>query len=154
MILIIEGPDGSGKTTLANKISQQTSWPIIHRTQPKSDDEKKTMMDSYLEVISSGRNCIFDRSWYSEMVYGPIMRDTSVISYAQMFTLERKLSKRGAMLIHCTGPSDILWKRCQARGENYIVDRQTYTRIYSGFGELMYDVPHIIPVVTYEYREG
>lgn len=153
MIIIIEGPDGSGKTNLANKLSQQTGWPIVHRTQPKSDDEKKAMMDSYLEVINSGRNCIFDRSWYSEMVYGPVMRDTSVISYAQMYALERKLTKRGAMIIHCTGPIDTLWKRCLLRGEDYIVDRTTYAQIYGGFEELMYEVPHVIPVVAYEYRE-
>ena len=37
MIIIIEGPDGSGKTTLAEKLSRQTKYPILHRTQPKSD---------------------------------------------------------------------------------------------------------------------
>ena len=39
MIIIIEGPDGSGKTTLANQLSKQTGYKIIHRVQPKSEEE-------------------------------------------------------------------------------------------------------------------
>ena len=49
MIIIIEGPDGSGKTTLAEKLSRQTKYPIIHRSQPKTDEEKKLMMGEYLQ---------------------------------------------------------------------------------------------------------
>ena len=40
MLIIIEGPDGSGKTSLANKIAAQTGWPIVHRSQPKNEEEK------------------------------------------------------------------------------------------------------------------
>ena len=61
MIIIIEGPDGSGKTTLAEKLSRQTKYPIIHRSQPKTDEEKKLMMGEYLQTIRSGKNMIFDR---------------------------------------------------------------------------------------------
>ena len=45
MIVIIEGPDGSGKTTLANQLSKQTGYKIIHRVQPKSEEEKAIMKD-------------------------------------------------------------------------------------------------------------
>jgi thymidylate kinase len=51
MIVIIEGPDGSGKTTLANQLSRQTGYKIIHRTRPKSEEEKAIMMDEYLQTI-------------------------------------------------------------------------------------------------------
>ena len=59
MVIIIEGPDGSGKTTLAEKLSRQTKYPIIHRSQPKTDEEKKLMMGEYLQTIRSGKNMIF-----------------------------------------------------------------------------------------------
>ena len=93
MIIIIEGPDGAGKTTLAEQISRQTKYPIIHRTKPKNEEEKKRMMGEYLQTIRSGKNMIFDRCWYSEMAYGPVMRDSSVISYPQMYELEEQLAK-------------------------------------------------------------
>ena len=153
MIIIIEGPDGAGKTTLANKIKDQTGYLLMHRSQPKTEEDKKRMMDEYMQVIKSGKNCVFDRSWYSEMVYGPVMRDASVITYPQMYELERMLARNGALIIHCTGPEIALWKRCLKRGEDYITDRETFSKIYTGFDELMHDVPHIVPVLTYEYKD-
>lgn len=153
MIIILDGPDGSGKTTLANQLANQTNYALLHRAQPKNEEDKKRMMNEYLQVIRTGKNCIFDRSWYSEMVYGPVMRDASVISYPQMYDLERSLAKRGAIIIYCTQSIETLWKRCRIRGEDYITDIQTFSDICKGFDDLMYNVPHLIPVVRYEYEE-
>lgn len=152
MIIILEGPDGSGKSTLAEKLAKQTGYILMHRTKPNSDEEKKNMMAEYLQVIKSGKNVIFDRCWYSEMVYGPIMRDETVITYPDMFELERLLCRRGAILIYCTDKPDVLWERCKARGEDYITDILTHTKICEGYEELM-GVPHLIPVVRYGYED-
>lgn len=153
MIIIIEGPDGAGKTTLANKLQKQTGYMLLHRSQPKSEEEKAKMMAEYMDVLKSGKNCIMDRCWYSEMVYGPVMRDAAVISYPQMYALERQLARAGGLVIHCTGSLQTLWKRCLTRGEDYIVDKDTFTKIYNGYDELMNGVPHTVPVVTYEYKD-
>lgn len=152
MIIIIEGPDGSGKTTLAKKLSKQTGYPLVHRSAPKSDDEKTAMKEMYLRCIREGADAIFDRCWYSEMVYGPIMRDASVISYPNMYALEKRLTDHGALIIYCTGDPDVLWERCTERGEDYITDRETHLKICAGFEELM-SLPHYVPVVKYEYKE-
>ena len=152
MIIIIEGPDGSGKTTLAEKISKQTKYPIIHRSQPKTEEEKKLMMGEYLQTIRSGKNMIFDRCWYSEMAYGPVMRDDSVISYPEMYELEELLAKSGALIIYATGAKAALWQRCQKRGEDYITARDDFNAICDNFDKIM-NVPHHIPVVRYEYKD-
>ena len=152
MIIIIEGPDGSGKTSLAEKISKQTKYPIIHRTQPKSEEEKKRMMGEYLQLIRSNKNCILDRCWYSEMAYGPVMRDASVLSYPQMYELEEMLAKTGAIIIYATGPKAALWQRCQRRGEDYVTSRDNFNAICENFDAIM-NVPHHVPVVRYEYKD-
>lgn len=153
MIIILEGPDGSGKTTLAEKLQKQTGYQLLHRVQPKTEEDKQRMMDEYVQVLRTGKNCILDRSWYSEMVYGPIMRDHSVICYPQMYELERLAAKYGGLIIHCTAPENVLWKRCLRRGEDYITDRDTFHKICKGFDEIMHHIPHVIPVVTYEYKD-
>lgn len=153
MIIIIEGPDGSGKSTLAEQLHRQTGYTVLHRTQPKTEEDKQRMMEEYIQVIRAGKNVIMDRSWYSEMVYGPVMRDTSIISYLQMYELERMVAKNGAIVIHCTAPETTLWKRCLRRGEDYITKRDTFHEICVGFRDLMHNVPHLIPVVTYEYED-
>lgn len=150
MIIIIEGPDGSGKTTLAEMLSRQTGFPVVHRTQPKSEEEKAKMMDGYVDAIKKGKNIIFDRCWYSEMAYGPIMRDKSVISYPDMYELEQLLTKRGALIIYCTDKPETLWYRCSKRGEDYITDYDTFVSICKEFDKIM-SVPHRIPVVRYGY---
>lgn len=152
MILIIEGPDGSGKTTLAEQLSKQTGYPIVHRSQPKTDEEKKRMMGQYIQDIKAGKNVIWDRCWYSEMCYGPVMRDASVITYPQMYELEAMLAKTGAMIIYCTGPKAALWTRCQKRGEDYITSRDDFNAICDKFDEVM-NVPHYIPVVRYGFKD-
>lgn len=152
MIIIIEGPDGAGKTTLANKLSEQTGYPILHRTKPKSEEEKQVMMGEYLQIVKTGRNVIFDRCWYSEMVYGPVMRDRSVIDYPQMYALEKRLAKQGALIIYCTDSVAALWMRSQKRGESYVKDKETFNEICKRYDEL-FDVPHYVPVVTYRCPE-
>lgn len=152
MIIIIEGIDGSGKTTLAKQLSAQTGYPIIHKSNPKDDVEKLRMMGEYLQLVRGNKNVIFDRCWYSEMAYGPVMRDKSYISFPQMYELERHAAKAGALIIYCTGPLHVLWNRCQKRGENYVVSRDNFNEIYKEFEDI-FRSPHFIPVARYEYKE-
>ena len=153
MIIIIEGPDGSGKTTLAQKLSKQTGYPVVHRSQPKNDEEKQRMFREYMVAIEAGKNVIFDRCWYSEMAYGPVMRDDSVISYPEMYLLEEKLAKHGALIIYCPDKPKTLWQRATKRGEDYITDFGTFERICTNFDIIMQCVPHHIPVVKYDYKD-
>lgn len=153
MILIIEGPDGSGKSTLAAKLSKQTGYPVVHRSQPKNEEERQQMMQMYLDAVKSSDNVIFDRCWYSEMVYGSVMRDKSYIDDKQMLYLETALAEKGAMIIHCTDYVEILWRRCSARGEDYIKSIETLASIKDSFDYTMNNLPHIIPVVTYRLSD-
>lgn len=152
MIIIIEGPDGSGKTTLAQQLSRQTGMPFEHRSKPETPEEKALMMGEYLQLAKSSRNVILDRCWYSEMVYGKVMRDQAYIDYPQMYELERMLAKHGAIIIYCTGSKATLWMRCTKRGEDYITCRDDFNAICEEYDKLM-SVPHYVPVVRYEYKE-
>lgn len=152
MIIILEGPDGGGKSTLAAQLSRQTKYPIARYSYPKTAEEKEQMMQMYVQAIKEAKNVIFDRSWYSELVYGPVMRNGHVLSYPQMYALEEMLAKKGAVLIYCTASPEVLWRRCMARGEDYVTDQETFIGICKAYDELM-SVPHHIPVVKYEYKD-
>lgn len=156
MIIIIEGPDGAGKTTLANYLSKQLGYPIKHRSKPKTEEEKQQMSQSYIDDIKSNQNIIWDRCFYSEMVYGPIMRDQSYISMAQMHEMEQMLKFTGALVIYCTDETWNLWERCNTRGETYITSVEQIDAIKTAYDKLMLHRNHFIPVTVHrmDFCEG
>lgn len=153
MIFIIEGPDGSGKTTLAKRLAAKTGWPYVHMSNPKTEEEMVEMANEYKKLLREHRNLILDRAWYSEMAYGPTMRGKTAIDYPTMFSLERLAASRGgAMIIYCTDSAAWLWKRCQERGEDYVLHKEDFVDICAEFDRIM-SAPHLIPVVRYGYED-
>lgn len=148
MIYILEGPDGGGKTTLAEKLSAMTRIKITHFSYPKDEEEKARMFIMYQDLLKSGSNVIIDRCWYSEMCYGPVMRGASTITYPQMYELERMAANKGAMVIYCTDSKTALWTRTTHRGEDYMTSREKFNAVCDAYDEL-FKAPHLIPVVRY-----
>lgn len=156
MIIFLEGPDGSGKSTLAKKMSDEYGWPLLSFSYPKNAEEQKTMYSMYVEFIRTHDNVIVDRCWYSELVYGFIMRNETHISTEQMYELERLVAKSGGgMVIHCTAEPELLYSRISGRGDDYVpVNKAFIQNIKWSYDLLMHGTPHAIPVVRYEYHEN
>lgn len=74
MILIIEGSDLVGKTTLAKRIAKLNSWPIIKTRwslRGNPEIETRAMADSTLRILHATRpDVIFDRIYFSWWAYG------------------------------------------------------------------------------------
>lgn len=155
MIILLEGPEAAGKSSLAERLAKENSMRYIHHKQPKTQFEKDTMFDMYKETILSEDNAIIDRAWYSEMVYGAVMRDKSYISELQMLELEHFVKvNSGGFIIHCTDGISQLWKRCNERGEDYVLDIETLAKLKVEFEVLMHDTRHLLPVVRYEISKS
>ena len=149
MIFIIEGPDGSGKTTLAEMLSKQTGFPVVHRTQPKSEEEKARMMQEYVATIKTGKNAIFDRCWYSEMAYGPVFRGESCISVDEMHELEGLLHSLGGFVVYCH--SENAYERACERGEDYIQNYDQWMRVNMNYNEIFKRTEHKVVVLEYGF---
>lgn len=76
MIYILEGPDGTGKTTLANEIAEQKKASVIHSYFDPKWDIKKHHMDMWqaAQIVSRWRPVVLDRWAISELVYGTVFR--------------------------------------------------------------------------------
>lgn len=149
MLIIIDGPDGSGKSTLAKDFQKKTGFEIVHRSKPETQEEKDRMLEEYMAM--GDKDLILDRSWYSEMVYGEVMRDESYISIYDMYKIESTITN--GVIIHCTDDVNKLWERCQSRGEDYIKSYDKLKLIKYKFENIMHSKPHALQVVRYTIGE-
>lgn len=74
MILIIEGADLVGKSTLARRLTMQKGWPIVKLRWSLDGDletETRTMAKATIELLDATHpTAIFDRIYFSWWAYG------------------------------------------------------------------------------------
>lgn len=150
MIFIVEGPDGSGKTTLCHKLLVANKGRYLHFSYPKNKAEADNMFTDYMETLIRYRDedVVIDRMWPSTQVYGEILRGKSEISYEQGLLLEKAIKSKG-VFVYCTDTFRVMWDRCKQRGEDYVTDYETYLRICRMYDTVMRRQKHILPVLTY-----
>ena len=143
MNLILEGPDGAGKTYLAEQLSQLLNMGVRHFNTP-SEDLIGKQFDFYRDIGIDLYNTILDRSWYSDMVYGPIFRGETEIRHNLMLELERCYTD--TFVIYCTGDPELMWQAALERGENYVQTFDQYKEICQRYDDIMYNMYHLIPI--------
>lgn len=145
-IIVLEGPDASGKTTLANKIkSHVEDAEIIHLTWSK---ELEPVMNTYQlgllhHAISMSKEklVIIDRLWLSELVYSEVFRGGT--KYPSLYKdCLHLLDKTNHVHVLCLPQKDS-WKynyhkMCEERNELYAKDErmeqvhELYAAMYCG----------------------
>ncbi len=95
-VIVLEGCDGVGKTTLAEALAAQHGYTVIHsgRTPDGTD-----LADHYGTILALPGRLVLDRSFISELVYGPLDRGRSRLSLPAAVTLTRRVAKRSGVLI-------------------------------------------------------
>jgi len=132
MLHIVEGPDGSGKTWLAEMLAKNLLHTYILKQgfRPRRGTEAEqvmlkasyaTMLDIYLlHVLPHGKNMIFDRYFPSEIAYAPVMRGYD--AYEELFyhRLEQKILALDHILWYVECPLDEIAHRFKLRGEDFV----------------------------------
>lgn len=127
MLIILEGPDCAGKSTLAAQVAQRlrAKFPNdrvveLHRGPPKGHplDEYVTPILSYRP--GEGVHIVCDRWHLGEMIYPTILGrkttyDASVSAYVEYF-----LRSRGAYVVILAPPASELVRRMSVRGDDMI----------------------------------
>ena len=121
MRIILEGPDASGKSTLAVALSTKLGWPIEHCGPPTDE-----AFDEYYAMLSLPGFRIYDRLFHGEMVYGPLLRQKSAITATEMFYLETLAMP--ALVIWCTAPPHIIAQRLATKEACDEIDQQVAER--------------------------
>lgn len=100
-MIIITGCDNTGKTTLAEHLSDKFNIPIAKRypeLPPRDADDYYRYIKN--EIEKPGIR-IYDRFLLDELVYGPVIRGGMIFSVEQMSTLVNMLLLKSPLVI-CT----------------------------------------------------
>lgn len=143
-IILVEGMDGAGKTTLIEKLKAINDAVLCkHFTH---DDVVATpdpilRYAQYLEWASKqcASTIIFDRGWYSDMIYENILRGgKNAISDAQISMVERLCKGYGDLTImFVTTSVNNAWVRCKQRGEDLITFKGQLKKISVAYNEVI-----------------
>lgn len=107
-IILLEGADCTGKTTLANAISEKykDKCLYIHNTWYKGmdvRDEHWKSLNKAFEAYDDGLLVIIDRHWISEQIYSTIYRNGPEYN-EDIDEMLYGLRKRNALTIICSPP--------------------------------------------------
>lgn len=106
-IIILEGPDASGKTTLAKFLRDEYHARYFHLTyrwRNKMDTYHTAAVRHAVRLASEGELVVLDRCWPSEAIYADVFRGGTPWPQAGRI-LDRVLLKHSALTIFCLPPS-------------------------------------------------
>ena len=112
MLIVLEGCDGVGKSTIARSLAKVLDARIVHCTATTPNDYKffKEIIDA-----SKDKNIIADRFCYGQFVYQK--SHERHLSWAELTQLELDMLEAGAKVIHVNAPAEEIDRRLKLRGE-------------------------------------
>ncbi|MDE2098834.1 MAG: hypothetical protein KGL39_16395 [Patescibacteria group bacterium] len=140
-MIIVEGMDNTGKTSLTQYLGHRYGLPVIHSEGPRGVIESFKWVESAMNLHKN--NIIYDRfPLVSEEVYGVVLRNYSVFDNPPGEELRHRLVGAKPILIFCRPPLDVMGRfgeREQMEGviENSIQLSQRYEEVIFGeFSEI------------------
>lgn len=150
-LIIVEGPDGSGKSTLVKFLATHfgastTHFGALLRLNKLFPEYMNAMLNR-----STLSPKIFDRSWISEPIYGRVMRsDSCRISVGEQRMLERVALTRCVVVIYCLPPiGDCLDVYQGRRQKEYIDSDDKFLQIFEQYKEAL--SREQLPSVVFDY---
>lgn len=155
--LIVEGPDGAGKTTLIKELAPKLSDArVIHHGAYLGEKHiaQHYRESLYRALLRPRRSVILDRAWLAEPIYGRAKRNgLNRIAAWERRSLERLALRAGAVVVLCL-PSfstcERAWKARQMVGLEYLQRREELRQVHDGYRDLSLDVG--LPVFIYNYE--
>lgn len=123
MVLLIEGPDGTGKSTLIKELVK--NYEFVEQTGVPRD-----WFQQYECWVAFYRHCVFkkivvDRCFISELIYRVVKKDCEPnITLNAVISL---LEESGIKVIYCN--TDNAYKFAKSRGEDYVTTQDEFDEI-------------------------
>jgi predicted ATPase len=110
--IALDGCDGTGKTTLAQRLREGYGFTIVHVDRTPDDVD---LTRRYRQILAEPGPIVLDRCFLSELVYGPLFRHWSRITWEQCVALASEVMRRDGVLVHLTATANAIRSRLLAR---------------------------------------
>lgn len=99
-VIVLEGCDGVGKTTLALQLAQRHGFQLVHATRTPDGVD---LAERYRTILARPGRLVLDRCFVSELVYGPLLHGHSRLTLDQAIDLTTIVADRRGIMVHLTG---------------------------------------------------
>ncbi len=146
-MIIVEGIDGAGKTTLVNTLVQKG----FSKHHFDYDVKNMDLVSKYLKVLKNNhQNLVIDRSFISEMVYGPVLRGKSKLTLEDYKKLLFAYKKVNTKIIYLKASKEVLLLRKGNEIDDYNMIKQYYKALNTQYNNIMNYSKDIIKVMTFD----
>jgi hypothetical protein len=144
-VLVLEGPDHGGKTTLARWLEKEKGFKYVHEGPPPPGRDQLAYYGLQLwRALQSEKPVVFDRLHLGELTYGPVMRDKDSLGYYGMRLFGRVLGSQPALCVICLPPwSSVVegWRKRKAK--EYLRTEVQLHDVYCRYQGLLPYHPHL-----------
>jgi thymidylate kinase len=143
-VIVLEGCDGVGKTTLAAALTARHGYAIVHATRtPEGTD----LFAKYHSILTRPGPLVLDRSFVSELVYGPLEHIRSRLTFHDATRLAVGVAERGGVLVHLTCQPKQIVARLLAR-DGHAPSLQHIRALTAAYVDVFTGLAAHAPVIT------
>lgn len=142
--VIVEGSDGVGKSTLARALVVHHGFTAVHS--PRTPDHQN-LVNRYRDLLARPGCLVLDRSFVSELVYGPLYRGGSRLTWPQALELADLVTARHGLFLHLTAPPSTIRHRLKVR-DGHAPSLEEITALAEAYHRTLRALAVDVPVVT------
>lgn len=155
-VTIFEGPDGAGKSTIAEEYAKRTGARYFHHGPYKRlgwPGLSRMFVESMMPALLGHEDVVLDRCWVSEPIYADAFRQgKDRVGMARSRQLDRLAMRCGAVIVKCLPP----WAHVKSsftgrQADEYLDNEQQLLRVY---GDYSHDLNTHLHEVEYDYTKS
>lgn len=147
-LTIFEGPDGSGKSSAAQRFAEEAGAKYVHFSSlPRvGRGLGRFYVEAMLPALLGYQDVVFDRCWLSELPYGAAFREgRDRLTSASRRMLERLAMRCGAVVVRCDPGWDQVRANFMSRRHIEMLDNdQQLKTVYDLYAEQPTDLPELV----------